>query len=97
MMPAPEQPASVATSETVAEPAPARHGARSEERSVNLFARVKEFAFTRGTTERPIERHPPRLSDRGMRPVANAQPSLAGGMDEIGDIPSFLRREKVEG
>ncbi len=97
MMPAPEQPASVATSETVAEPAPARHGARSEERSGNLFARVKEFAFTRGTTERPIERHPPRLSDRGMRPVANAQPSLAGGMDEIGDIPSFLRREKVEG
>jgi len=72
-------------------------GARSDERSGNLFSRVKEFAFTRGGGDRPIERHPPRLSDRGSRPTVGGQASLAGTMDEIGDIPSFLRRERVDG
>ena len=79
-----------------AEPAPVRAPA-AEERSGNLFARVKEFAFTRSSPERPIERHPPRLSDRGLRPTTDSKAPLAGGMDEIGDIPSFLRRERVDG
>jgi hypothetical protein len=71
--------------------------ARGEERSPNLFARVKEFAFTRTAADRPAERHPPRLPDRDQRPLADAPASLSGATDEISDIPSFLRRERVEG
>ncbi|MFZ1429401.1 MAG: cell division protein FtsZ [Geminicoccaceae bacterium] len=79
------------------EPTPARATVATEERSGNLFARVREFAFTRGAAERPIERHPPRLSDRGLRPAGDGKTSLGGAMDDIGDIPSFLRRERVDG
>jgi cell division protein FtsZ len=71
--------------------------ARNEERSPNLFARVKEFAFTRTAADRPAERHPPRLPDRDPRPLADAPASLSGATDEISDIPSFLRRERVDG
>ncbi len=70
---------------------------RAEERSPNLFARVKEFAFTRATPERPIERQQPRFSDRSGRPVDESA-ALSGATDEIGDIPAFLRRaERVDG
>ena len=93
------QPAAVATPLALAGvfrvPRPA---ARSEERGPNLFARVKEFAFTRTRVDRPAERHPPRLPDRGQRPLADVPASLSGATDEISDIPSFLRRERrVEG
>ncbi|HEX6012031.1 MAG TPA: cell division protein FtsZ, partial [Geminicoccaceae bacterium] len=108
--PAPEQAAAVPTigqqPRTVATPpaavVPEFSGfravvARSEERSPNLFARVKEFAFTRTAVDRPAERHPPRLPDRDQRPLADVPASLSGATDEISDIPSFLRRERVEG
>ena len=66
---------------------------RAEERGSNLFARVKEFAFTR-STERPVERHPPRFGERPQRTGADGQPALSGNLDELSDIPSFLRRER---
>jgi cell division protein FtsZ len=66
---------------------------RAEERSGNLFSRVKEFAFTR-TTERATERHPPRFGDRAQRPQVDGQAGLSGNHDELSDIPSFLRRER---
>ena len=69
---------------------------RPEERGSNLFARVKEFAFTRATPERPTERVAPRFSDNRQATRAESEAALAGGLDEIGDIPSFLRRERVE-
>ena len=37
------------------------------------------------------------FADRGPRPATDAKAPLAGAMDEIGDIPSFLRRERVDG
>jgi len=65
---------------------------RAEERaSSNLFTRVREFAFTR-STERPVERHPPRFA--GPRTQGDGQPGLSGNLDELGDIPTFLRRER---
>ena len=73
-----------------------RAGGRPEERGSNLFARVKEFAFTRATPERPAERVTPRFSDNRHQPRAEGEAALAGNLDEIGDIPSFLRRERVE-
>ena len=66
---------------------------RVEERGGNLFARVKEFAFTRAT-ERPAERHPPRFGERGQGTQGNGQAALSGNLDELSDIPSFLRRER---
>ena len=78
--------------------APEPAGAESRghaERGPNLFERVKEFAFARPAPER-AERHAPRV-DFGARPLVQAGASLSGGTDEIGDIPSFLRRERVEG
>jgi hypothetical protein len=66
---------------------------RAEERGSNLFARVKEFAFTR-STERPVERHPPRFGERGSRGQGDGQATLSGNLDELSDIPSFLRRER---
>ena len=65
---------------------------RVEERGGNLFARVKEFAFTRAT-ERPAERHPPRFGERGQGRKAMAKRPV-GNLDELSDIPSFLRRER---
>ncbi|MFL5333355.1 MAG: hypothetical protein ACJ8H8_09280, partial [Geminicoccaceae bacterium] len=73
-----------------------RASGRAEERGSNLFARVKEFAFTRAAPERPLERQAPRFTDGRQQPRAEGQAALAGGLDEIGDIPSFLRRERVE-
>jgi len=62
----------------------------------NLFERVKEFAFARPGQER-AERHAPSLN-LSRRTLAEAGASLsATGTDEIGDIPSFLRRERVDG
>ena len=78
--------------EAMADPIPAlAEPPRAEERSPNLFARVREFAFTRATPERPAERVAPRFG---------GQPGLpSSDLDELGDIPSFLRREreKVDG
>ena len=75
-----------------------RPAGRGEERGSNLFARVKEFAFTRATPERPIERQQPRFSDRGARPGSDGPGALSSATDEIGDIPAFLRRsERVDG
>ena len=54
---------------------------------------MKEFAFTR-STERPAERHPPRFGERAQRPLGDGQPALSGNLDELSDIPSFLRRER---
>jgi cell division protein FtsZ len=67
----------------------------ADERSSNLFARVKDFAFSRAGSERPPERQAPRV-DLGARPLARTGTPFSGGTDEIGDIPSFLRRERVE-
>ena len=69
---------------------------RAEERPSNLFTRVREFAFTRAT-ERPAERHPPRFG--AQRSQDEGQAGLSGNLDELGDIPTFLRRERerVEG
>jgi cell division protein FtsZ len=78
-----------------ADPVATRPAGRSEERAPNLFERVKEFAFTRPHSS--ADRQPPRLSERPARPVANSHAPLTGALDEIGDIPSFLRRERVEG
>jgi cell division protein FtsZ len=91
-------PALVAEAPPAAEPS-YRPAGRGEERGLNLFDRVKEFAFTRSGTaaDRASERQAPRLSDRPARPVVNAHAPLSGALDEIGDIPSFLRRERVEG
>jgi cell division protein FtsZ len=93
-----------ASAVTAAEPSVAaelpvvRPAARAEERGPNLFARVKEFAFTRATPERPIERQQPRFSDRSAHPGTDDGRTLAGATDEIGDIPAFLRRtERVDG
>ncbi len=66
---------------------------RAEERSGSLFTRVKEFAFTR-STERGTERHPPRFDQRPQRPQVEGQAGLSGSLDELSDIPSFLRRER---
>jgi cell division protein FtsZ len=76
-----------------------RPAPRTEERGLNLFDRVREFAFARGngSSDRPAERQAPRLSDRPFRPAASGPSGLSGALDEIGDIPSFLRRERVEG
>jgi cell division protein FtsZ len=82
-----------ADAEAVPDGVPIAAPARSEERAGNLFARVKEFAFTR-TAERPVERHPPRFGERAPRPGADGQPALSASQDELGDIPSFLRRER---
>ncbi|MEK0082574.1 cell division protein FtsZ [Benzoatithermus flavus] len=104
--PAPAQEAAAPAAEAMdAAPAPAadvsyRSAARNEERPLNLFDRVKEFAFARsggGAADRGGERQAPRLSDRPFRPVASGPAPLSGALDEIGDIPSFLRRERVEG
>jgi hypothetical protein len=73
-----------------------RSSGRAEERGTNLFARMKELAFTRAGPDRPVERQAPRFADRGSRPGNEGQPTLAGTLDEIGDIPSFLRRDRVE-
>ena len=76
-----------------AETAPVPVPPRVEERGGNLFARVNEFAFTRAT-ERPAERHPPRFGERGQGTQGNGQAALSGNLDELSDIPSFLRRER---
>jgi cell division protein FtsZ len=65
---------------------------RAAERGPNLLERVKEFAFSRPAPERS-ERYAPRL-DLGTRPMAHAGASLSAATDEIGDIPSFLRRRE---
>ena len=70
-----------------------QQAARADDRPSTLFARVKEFAFTR-STERPVERQAPRFGERGSRPLSEGQASLSGNLDELGDIPSFLRRER---
>ena len=44
--------------------------------------------------ERPVERHPPRFGERGQRARGEGQAALSGNLDELGDIPSFLRRER---
>lgn len=67
---------------------------RVADRGPNLLERVKGLAFSRPAPERS-ERHAPRL-DLGTRPMAHAGASFSAGTDEIGDIPSFLRRERVE-
>ena len=79
-------------SPALAEPAHAEAPA-SADRGSNLLARVKEFAFAR-TAERPIERHPPRFGDRAPRAPLDGAGTPPGGSDELGDIPSFLRRER---
>jgi cell division protein FtsZ len=66
---------------------------RGEERGTNLFARVREFAFTR-SADQPAERHPPRFGDRGQRPPSDGDGAFSGAPDEVSDIPSFLRRER---
>jgi cell division protein FtsZ len=82
------------TGAAAAELSTVRPAARAEERGSNLFARVKGFAFTRSAPERPIERQKPRFSD----PTVDGSAALSGTMDEIGDIPAFLRRtERVDG
>jgi cell division protein FtsZ len=90
------EPAADAMHDVAAEPSAAPIQPRAEERPGNLFTRVREFAFTR-TAERPVERHPPRFG--GQRPQEEAQAGLSGNLDELGDIPTFLRRERerVEG
>ena len=70
-----------------------QQAARAEERPSTLFSRVKEFAFTR-STERPVERHAPRFGERSSRQQSEGQAALSGNLDELGDIPSFLRRER---
>ncbi|MFO1071678.1 MAG: cell division protein FtsZ [Geminicoccaceae bacterium] len=70
---------------------PAAGDARgAEARGLGLFERMKEFAFSRP----PQERYAPQV---GARPMAQASAALSGGTDDIGDIPSFLRRERIEG
>src|SRR5690349_18776343 len=90
------EPVAEATSDVAMEPALNPAQPRAEERSGNLFTRVREFAFTRAV-ERPVERHPPRFGSQ--RPQEEAQSGLSGNLDELGDIPTFLRRERerVEG
>ena len=66
------------------------------QRGTNLFERVKELAFTRsgnerGEAERPQYREAERM---GLR-VDEPRPSFAVAGDELGDIPAFLRRERV--
>jgi hypothetical protein len=92
-----EAPAPATTMTQPAEPSAYRPAGRGEERSPGLFERVKGFAFGSGTGGGAHERQAPRLSDRSGRPVANSHASFSGALDEIGDIPSFLRRERVEG
>ena len=56
---------------------------------------MKDFAFARAGAERvPNGRR--RGVDLGQRPLARPGSSFSGGTDEIGDIPSFLRRERVD-
>jgi cell division protein FtsZ len=90
------EPVAEAMHDAASEPAPAPVPSRSEERSGGLFNRVREFAFTRAV-ERPVERHPPRFGSQ--RPQDEAQAGLSANHDELGDIPTFLRRERerVEG
>jgi hypothetical protein len=65
------------------------------QRGTNLFERVKELAFTRGGGERDAERPQYREAERmGLR-VEEPRPSFAVAGDELGDIPAFLRRERV--
>ena len=66
------------------------------QRGTNLFERVKELAFTRGGNERgEAERPQYREAERmGLR-VDEPRPSFAVAGDELGDIPAFLRRERV--
>ena len=90
--PEPEQ-ASAAAYADGALSAPASAPLPAEERGGNLFARVREFAFTR-SSERPTERHAPRFGDRGQQTPGNGSAALSGNLDELSDIPSFLRRER---
>ena len=75
-------------------PTAGQQAARAEERApqpVRAGQGVRVHPLRR---ERPVERHAPRLR-RAQRPTASGgQAALAGNMDEIGDIPSFLRRER---
>jgi cell division protein FtsZ len=90
------EPVAEASDHYAPEPEPTfGRGTGLEERGPNLFARVKEFAFARSGTERVHERQAPRV-DFASRPMAHAGASLSSGTDEIGDIPSFLRRERVD-
>ena len=103
-VPVAELPAQPMAAEPALAEAPAAYGTASaldpaaadlrgaEARGPGLFERMKEFAFSRPTQERYV----PRV-DFGPRPMAQASAALSGGTDEIGDIPSFLRRERVEG
>src|SRR3954469_23402603 len=89
--PAPAAPAEP-TAATITVPLRQGHA----QRGTNLFERVKELAFTRGGNERgEAERPQYREAERmGLR-VDEPRPSFAVAGDELGDIPAFLRRERV--
>jgi cell division protein FtsZ len=96
---APFAPAGSGTTTALTRPRPAAVA----ERGANLFERVKELAFARGAAaERgggPAERGASPVPDEAEFDVApppheEARPAPSA-QDELGDIPAFLRRERV--
>jgi cell division protein FtsZ len=95
--PSAERPAAAATAPaTMAaaeEDAPARPplAEAAEERTPNLFERMKGLALVRQAGHAMMRPHQPPAPINGReRPLAGEE------VDEIGDIPAFLRRERVD-
>ena len=87
----PPSPGLVAEQEILARVAPPAYEESAGNRPPNLFERMKGFALSRQTGSgmmRPV--HPPAASGPRERPAASQE------TDEIGDIPAFLRRERVD-
>ncbi len=76
-----------------ATPTAGRSGARGEERGRNLFERMKDLAWARMPSPERAEN--PETSAE----TAPGEPrsAVAEESDEIGRIPAFLRRERVDG
>ncbi len=75
-----------------------RPAARGEERGRNLFERMRDLAWARmpGGERGTAEQSPPERETEPA-PAARSRAESDGEHDEIGEIPTYLRREKVDG